>query len=333
VPPQPEPRARPQTRPQAQQHPGRQPQSEARPRPQQRPARPPQAQPQPQPPRQPYSYAEPYRYAQPRQQPEPPSPRDRRRTLAIALCLVLGLGLLGGAAAGTWLTGGPEDRALSSQQQLAQSFAAARAVWHSVPVDTLFPPRIGGRAAGPGGADRTWIRVGVAAPGGCADAFDPLLAKVLAPVGCVRLLRATYTDATSSDVTTVGVVVTKADAAGMRSLGSRWNSQRLGDRTDLIPRPVAFPGTDAAAFGDRQRASWTVDISTDLPLIVFAVSGFADGRAVTAPQSAAQATAAGATTAPAQSGLGNDAQGLSDAVNTRARKAAAALGAAATEAP
>jgi hypothetical protein len=249
---------------------------------------------------------------------------------------VLGLGLLGGAAAGVWINHDPNDAATTGQQlaaEQARAFGAARAVWHSVPVDTLFPRTLTGRAAGPGGADRTWIRVGVTPAGDCADAFDPLLAKVLDPVGCERLLRATYTDATSSNVTTVGVLVTEAGATGMRSLHDRWNSQHLGARTDLIPRPVAFAGTDSSAFGDRQRVSWTVDVSADLPVVVYAVSGFADGREAAVPQPAAAATADGATSAPAQSGLGHDAQGLSDAVDARVREAADRLRAAATESP
>jgi hypothetical protein len=260
-------------------------------------------------------------------------PRDRRRAGLAALCLVLGLGVLGGAAAGAWISGGSADPAATARERAAQSFSAARELWHSVPVDTLFPRTVTDRAAGPGGADRTWIRIGVSPAGGCADALDPLLAKVLAPIGCVRLLRATYTDATSSRVTTVGVLVTKTDAAGMRAMHDRWNSQHLGDRIDLIPRPVAFPGTDSAAFGDRQRGSWTVHVSADAPLIVYAVSGFADGRKISPPQPAAAATADGATTAPAESGLGFDAEGLANAVGARAGKAAAALGSAATEAP
>lgn len=252
--------------------------------------------------------------------------------MSAALCLVLGVGLLGGAAVGTWVSAAA-DRAATEREQSARAFAAARDVWHSTPVDTLFPPVVTARAAGPGGSARTWIRVGVAPAGGCADAFDPLLARVLAPVGCAKLLRATYTDATSTGVTTVGVLVTRTDAAGMRGLRGRWDSQRLGDRTDVVPRAAAFSGTDSAAFGDRQRVSWTVEVSADLPLIVYAVSGFADGRGVGAPQPAAAATADGAATVAAQSGLGFDAQGLADAVNARVRGAAESLGAATTGAP
>jgi len=245
--------------------------------------------------------------------------------VAAAICLVVGLGLLGGAATGAWIDHDPAASEPTAAEQSARSFALSRSLWHSTPVDTFFPITLHSASAGPGGAARTWTRVGVAPAGSCADAFDPLLAEVLAPVGCVRLLRATYTDATSSDVTTVGLLVTSTDEAGMRALSRRWNSGHLASRTDLIPRPVAFASTPAAGFGDKQRASWTVEIATDLPVIVYAVSGFADGRTVSVPQPVSAATVPGATSAPAQSGLGNDALALAGALGSRARAAAEAL--------
>ncbi|WP_393085437.1 hypothetical protein [Streptomyces sp. LN704] len=241
--------------------------------------------------------------------------RTRPRLVAAAACLVLGLGLIGGAVTGSWLTGDSAgaDGALSS-------FAAAGGLWHSVPVDQLFPPTVDGQGAGPGGADRTWTRIAVAPDSGCANAFDPLLRQVLAPVGCLRLLRATYTDVTRSQVTTVGMLFTNADAAAMTSLKARFQQQGLDRRTDLMPRPYAVKGTVAAGFGDAQRASWTVSVLTDAPVVVYAVSGFADGRVVTAPQPAADAVKPGVTTAPAQAGLGNDAQGLADRVERSLRR-------------
>ncbi|MEU9442061.1 hypothetical protein AB0D42_14305 [Streptomyces sp. NPDC048304] len=236
------------------------------------------------------------------------------RTAVAAACLVLGLGLIGGAATGSWLTDGGGDAGAGDH------FATAGALWHSVPVDQLFPPTVQGPGAGPGGADRTWTRIAVAPDGGCAHAFDPLLQKVLAPVGCRRLLRATYTDATQSYVTTVGLLFTKADPAAMSALAHRFRTERLDRRADLIPRPYAAEGTAAAGFGDRQRASWTISVLTDAPVVVYAVSGWADGRDVDTPQPAADAVTDGATTAPAQAGLGNEAQGLADRIERRLRQ-------------
>ncbi|WP_329215736.1 hypothetical protein OG352_08290 [Streptomyces sp. NBC_01485] len=238
----------------------------------------------------------------------------RGRTAAAAACVVLGLGLIGGAVTGSWLVGDSEDTGERS------TYVTAGGLWHNVPVDQLFPPTVDGQGAGPGGADRTWTRIAVAPDSGCADAFDPLLEQVLAPVGCTRLLRATYTDATQSYVTTVGLLFTKADATAMRSLDSRFAKEGLAQRADLMPRPYAAKDTVAAAFGDKQRAAWTVSVLTDAPVVVYAVSGWADGRDVDTPQPAPAATATGATTAPAQAGLGNEAQGLADRVERGLRK-------------
>ncbi|MFJ9351988.1 hypothetical protein [Streptomyces sp. NPDC101237] len=236
------------------------------------------------------------------------------RTAAAAACVVLGLGLIGGAVTGSWLV--DDDTGASA----ATSFGSAAGLWHDVPVDDLFPPTVQGTGAGPGGADRTWTRIAVAPATGCAGAFDPLLRKALAPVGCRRLIRATYTDATQSYVTTVGLLFTNAEPAGMTALAKRFEDEHLDRRTDLMPLPYAAKGTAAERFGKRQRASWTVSVLTDAPVVAYAVSGWADGRTVDTPQSAADAEASGATTAAAQAGLGNEAQGLADRIERRLRQ-------------
>ncbi len=87
-----------------------------------------------------------------------------------------------------------------------------------------------------------------------------------------------------------------------------------------MPRPYAAKGTLAAGFGDDQRASWTVSVLTDAPVVVYAVSGLADGRTVDEPQPAEEAMKADATTPAAQAGLGHDAQGLADRIERSLRK-------------
>ncbi|MFJ5731274.1 hypothetical protein [Streptomyces paradoxus] len=246
--------------------------------------------------------------------PRPLGRRGAPQAVAAAVCLVLGLGLISGAVTGSWLVGGSEEDGAPS------TFAAAGSLWHSVPVDQLFPPTVQGRGAGPGGADRTWTRIAVAPDSGCKDAFDPLLRRALAPAGCERLLRATYTDATESYVTTVGLLFTTADAPGMTALANRFRKERLDRRSDLMPLPYAAKGTPAAGFGARQRASWTVSVLTEAPVVVYAVSGWADGRTVDDPQPAGDAVEADATTAVAQAGLGNEAKGLADRVERDFRR-------------
>ncbi|MFP3990178.1 hypothetical protein U9R90_22450 [Streptomyces sp. E11-3] len=249
--------------------------------------------------------------------------RGKPRAAVAAACVVLGLGLIGGAVTGSWLTG--ESAAEASQS----GFAAAGDSWHNEPVDTLLPPVIKGEGAGPGGADRRWTRIAVAPDSDCADALDPLLLTALEPVGCERLVRATYTDDTRSHVTTVGMLFSEADAEAMRALRARFAKERLERREDLMPRTYAERGTLAEGFGDRQRASWTVSVLTDAPVVVFAVSGFADGRTVDEPEPVADAMAENATSAPAQAGLGHEAKGLADRVERRLRKTVSA----ATEKP
>ncbi|MFC4496813.1 hypothetical protein ACFPA8_22015 [Streptomyces ovatisporus] len=237
------------------------------------------------------------------------------------MCLVLGVGLLGGAGAGMTLTDDPAEQA--SPEQV---FERAGTMWHDTPVDQLFPRVLEGLGAGPGSADRKWLRVAVAPDTNCRNAFDPLLAKALSPVGCERLLRVTYADETTSSVTTVGLLFTRSGQSGMRSLRKRFAVENLTERTDLMPRPYPARGTVAADFGDAQRASWTVRVLSDAPVVVYAVTGFADGRVVSDPQAAAEATEKGETSAAAQAGLGHDAQGIADRIERRLRNTAAGRG-------
>ncbi len=139
-------------------------------------------------------------------------------------------------------------------------------------------------------------------------------------MGCERLVRATYTDATRSSVTTVGLVFTEADAGAMSALDTRFTTQHLDGRADLMPRTYPVKDTAAAGFGDAQRASWSVHVLTEVPVVVLSVSGFADGRTVAEPQPAAVAMKSGATTAVAEAGLGHEAKGVADRVERTLRR-------------
>ncbi|WP_433548465.1 hypothetical protein ACQPZG_27940 [Streptomyces sp. CA-294286] len=262
----------------------------------------------------PLAFAPPQHWARDDERPPARHRPTAARIAATAVCTVLGVGLIGGAAAGSWLADS------SAAPTVDSAFAEARATWHSTPVDTLFPRALAGTGAGPGGADRKWTRVAVAPDGDCANALDPLLLKALGPVGCERLLRATYTDATTSSVTTVGMVFTQADENATHALRARFAREKLDRRRDLMPRTHPVPGTVAAGFGDGQRASWTVSVLKDAPVVVYAVSGFADGRAVSDPQPAALATVAGAVSTPAQAGLGHEAKGIADRIERALRR-------------
>ncbi|MQY14027.1 hypothetical protein SRB5_41880 [Streptomyces sp. RB5] len=251
----------------------------------------------------------------------PRAPGGRRSTTAV-VCLLLGLAALTVAAVGTWAGHGPDVPADVA------AFDRVREMWHSEPVDALLPPTLRGDGAGPGGADRTWTRIVLAPDSGCAGAFDPALAKELAPVGCERLLRATYTDATGTDVITVGLLFARAEPAPWSRAAARFEHEGVDSRARTLPRPVAGKDTPAARFGDHQRASWAIGLLPDAPVVVYAVSGFADGREIGRPQPAAEAMLDKQTSAAAQSGLGDEAQGVADGVEAalRARITATAPG-------
>ncbi|RMI36057.1 hypothetical protein EBN88_22495 [Streptomyces triticirhizae] len=244
------------------------------------------------------------------------SARVPLRFVGAVVCLVLGTGLLGGAAAGAWLAGG-DERA----EATVASWEQGRQLWHEVPVDELFPPELTAGEAGPGGADRRWLRLGVAPDSGCSDAFDPLLTEVLSAVGCHRLIRATYTDETETTVTTVGLLFTTADQAGMAALAERFADEGLAARPDLLPRPFPVDGTAAASFGDAQRASWSIAVEDELPVVAWSVTGFADGRPVGEPTPAAEATAEDAEGSVALAGLGHDSRGIAERVTAELRGA------------
>ncbi|RKN38166.1 hypothetical protein D7294_25330 [Streptomyces hoynatensis] len=243
--------------------------------------------------------------------------RTSLRLVGTVVCLILGTGLLGGAAAGAWLNGDAEPSAAEV------AYDAGRELWRNLPVDRLFPPEVSAEEAGPGGADRRWVRVAVAPDSACGDdAFDPLLARVLGAVGCHRLVRATYVDETESSVITVGLMFAQGDAGDMAALHDRFADEDLGTRADLMPRTYPAPGTPAEDFGDAQRASWTIRVLEELPVVVYSVSGFADGRTVEDPQPAAEATAEGEEGTVALSGLGHDARGLAERIGDGLRAAA-----------
>lgn len=243
--------------------------------------------------------------------------RERRtgRVLAVVACVVLGVGLIGGALAGMWLASADPARPAEPA-----GYTEAKDLWHNAPVDTLFPRTLAGPGAGPGAAARTWTRVVVAPDAPCSPA---VLAKgllaTLTPLGCERVLRATYTDATASSVITVGLVFIRADFSTQRDVGKDLIA-RLGED---VPPALSGPSTVAARFGARQRAGWWLSAPADLPVVVTAVSGFADGRAVDRPQRADLAMAKGRTDATAQSGLGHEAKGISDRFVALLRKAVA----------
>lgn len=241
--------------------------------------------------------------------------RRRGRALAVGACLVLGTGLVGGALVGMWLAASGGGRPAEPA-----GYTVAKELWHNAPVDTLLPRTLTAPEAGPGPSARTWTRVVVAPDAPCTTAsLAPRLLAAVDPLGCERVLRATYTDATATSVLTVGLVFTRADVTAQRALGGRALAARLGQD---VPPALAGPGTVAAGFGPAQRTGWWATASTDLPVVVTAVSGFADGRAADRAVPADQAMKKGRADAVAQSGLGHEALGIAERLEKQLRTTA-----------
>ncbi|MET9324500.1 hypothetical protein ABZX75_30725 [Streptomyces sp. NPDC003038] len=246
-------------------------------------------------------------------EPDPPPPPRRRpvRVLGAVLSALLGTGLLAGAGVGTWA----EHRAAHRPPAADAAYRKAESLWRATPVDHLFPPVLAGPAAGPGGADRTWTRIALAPDADCAAALAPDWQTLLAPTGCTRVLRATYTDATRSSLITAGMVFTPADAPAMAALTGR------------LTAPPAY------GFADAQRAAWTASVLPEAPVVVYAVSAFADGRALDDARPAGDLLKKDATGAAAQAGLGHEAKGVADRLERAVRALAVPSAASAASAP
>ncbi|MCB5182372.1 hypothetical protein, partial [Streptomyces antimicrobicus] len=230
------------------------------------------------------------------------APAGRRRKGPVRwVCAALGLALLAGAGAVEWTERRDAERAASA----GESYRRAGGLWRAVPVDTLLPPGIEGRGAGPGGADRTWTRIAVAPDADCPAALPADWQALLGATGCTRVLRATYTDATRSSLVTVGMVFASAEAPAMAALRGR------------LPLPQGY------GFADDRRAAWSVSVLPDAPVVVYAVSAFADGRPVDRPRAAEDAMKKDDTGAVAQAGLGHEAKAVADRVERALRTLAA----------
>ena len=120
------------------------------------------------------------------------------------------------------------------------AFAQARNVWRNTPVDRLFPPTLAEKNAGPGGADRSWSRIGVSAPAGCAGRRRP------AAPGCSRPSAASGCCAPPTwtappPPSRPSASSSPGEAAAMKALNQRWTSQHLGERTTCCPAPSPSP--------------------------------------------------------------------------------------------
>lgn len=184
---------------------------------------------------------------------------------------------LAGVATAARSSAGPLREATTSLE--TRRFTFDRRAWGALAVDDVFPPVYHSTTAAPlQGGERDFTRLGIAPAASCGAAFDPALVRLLSAHPCGHVLRAGYTDATRTLVVTVGVAVLGTGPADEQDVAAATE----GHHDDLGARPVAFPGTAAAGFGDAQRLAFRVSASASAPFLSFAVVGFSDGRPASA---------------------------------------------------
>jgi len=214
----------------------------------------------------------------------PAARRRRHRPGLAAIVAFLALCGLAAAAFGIWRARQPRIFTPAQRASIEAWEVASR--WRQMPKSLIFPMvvqyRLGGGLFGTAGAlTLTARRLEIAPHAACAGVVgaDPKVVALLTSGGCQAILRATYTDATSSLALTVGVAVMRNRAAAL-AISRFLTPDRSGSRgavsKRIVLRPLAVPGTPAAAFGLRQRQlSWIADAG---PYLIEATVGFSDGR-------------------------------------------------------
>jgi hypothetical protein len=207
------------------------------------------------------------------------TPAGRRRggwrfgiTLTV---LFVGTAGLAASAAGVSAQLMPRKFTSAQQQQIMNWEAAKR--WRVLTAGRIFPAAIAYQLSAATLDSGTQLaltayRVGISPLTSCAMASDPAAARVLSAAHCTAVLRATYADETDSMLVTVGVAVMPGASAARSAAGV------LSAGQELYPgvRAVAFGGTLAALFGDRERQlSWATSAG---PYLIMSTVGYADGR-------------------------------------------------------
>jgi hypothetical protein len=217
------------------------------------------------------------------------------RLLVVLVVAAVGVASIAAAFAGLSLTVSRGESLVrqSGTTEQQQRFAFDRLAWQALAVDDIFPLVYRTTTAAPlEGVERQFTRIGVAPRTDCHEAFEPALLRLLGPVPCGPVLRADYTDASSTLVATLGIAFLGTSIAGQRTA----NAATEGPRDDLRPHAVAFPGTSADAFGDPQRLASRALAAADAPLLTFAVVGFSDGRPASVDAGSNALRLSGATT-------------------------------------
>lgn len=184
--------------------------------------------------------------------------------------LAIGLGALGG---GGWLVYSELARPATHAEIAAASRAEVATRWQRLTAGQMFPATV--RFNVSSGLSTGAYRVGIAPGASCSAALGPQLAAALDRRGCVRVLRATYTDASRVFVLTTGIAVMPSATAAQRAVSSFGASHPHGGI-----KPVTFPGTVANLPGTAQ-SDWFGVFHAGPYVLAFA-AGAADGQSVQA---------------------------------------------------
>lgn len=176
-------------------------------------------------------------------------------------------------------------RFTDSQKQRIEAWEVGQR-WRTTPKTRLFPAKVDydlvGNQIGASGSLKLLARrlvIAKQAPCSRVAAGGRKLVSMLDRDGCQTVLRATYTDSTSSLVLTVGVAVLHSEESATSAAKYLTGNTATSDgatSSHVLLRPVSVPGTPAAAFGTKQRQlAWVVNSGSYL---VMATAGYADGR-------------------------------------------------------
>jgi hypothetical protein len=164
----------------------------------------------------------------------------------------------------------------AAQQREIMNWEAARR-WRVLSAGKIFPAIIAYQLPATAleadaGLPLKAYRVGISPQTSCAVASDPPAARLLSAGHCSAMLRATYADETDSMLVTVGVAVMRS----ARAASSAAHALSAGPELHPGIGAVAFGGTLAASFGDRERQlDWAASAGSYL---ILSAVGYADGR-------------------------------------------------------
>jgi hypothetical protein len=215
------------------------------------------------------------------------SPRREPRGRRAAALIALGLGVAGFviSAAGMATQLLPRQFSPVQQGQIENWEIASR--WQQLAAGQIFPPSVSYQLPYNVLQDATPLelaahRVAIASQSGCGPgAITSAAAAVLRRDGCKAVLRATYVDATSSYVTTVGVAVLPSAAAAAKASQSLSPARLTAARSTEAGRLAAgvmvvrYRGTAAAMYNYNRQISGSVRAG---PYLVMYTVGYADSR-------------------------------------------------------